>query len=111
MDITTETIGAVAVLAVLGRVDSVTAKPFEERLLGIIGDGLPALIVDFTGVDYISSAGLRVLLVAAKRSKAMHCKFALCALPAAVHEVFEISGFGAIIAIHADRAGALAAAG
>jgi anti-sigma B factor antagonist len=110
MDLTTTKIGAATVVAAVGRIDSITAKPLEENLLGVIQEGPPALVVDFTGVDYISSAGLRVLLVAAKKSKAAQCKFALCSLQPAVREVFEISGFGTIIAIHADRAGALAAA-
>jgi anti-anti-sigma factor len=51
-----------------------------------------------------------VLLVAAKQSKAAQCKFAICSLKSQVREVFDISGFGSIIAIHPDRAAALAAA-
>jgi anti-anti-sigma factor len=111
MDLTTTRIGAATVVAASGRIDSVTAKPFEERLLAVIQDAPTSLVVDFAGVDYISSAGLRVLLVAAKRSKAAQCSFALCALRPSVREVFDISGFGSIMAIHADRDGALAAAG
>ena len=53
---------------------------------------------------------LRVLLVAAKQSKAVHCKLALCSLKAQVRDVFDISGFGTIIALHPDRDSALAAA-
>ncbi len=110
MDLTTVKIGTATVLDAAGRIDSTTAKALEEKLLGVIKEGLPALIVDFAGVDYISSAGLRVLLVAAKQSKAAHCKFALCSLKAQVRNVFDISGFGTIIALHPDRESALAAA-
>ncbi len=53
---------------------------------------------------------MRVLLVAAKQSKAVHCKLALCSLKAQVRDVFDISGFGTIIALHPDRDSALAAA-
>lgn len=110
MDLTTVKIGAATVLGAVGRIDSGTAKAFEEKLLGLIKEAPPALIVDFADVDYISSAGLRVLLVAAKQSKAAHCKFALCSLKAQVRDVFDISGFGTIIALHPDRDSALAAA-
>jgi anti-anti-sigma factor len=110
MELTTAKIGGVSVLDAAGRIDSVTAKSLEEKLLGLITEAPPALVVDFSNVDYISSAGLRVLLVVAKQSKAAHCKFALCSLKAKVREVFDISGFDTIMAIHPDRASALAAA-
>jgi len=110
MELTTVKIGSVSVLDAAGRIDSVTAKSLEEKLLSLVREAPPALILDFTKVDYISSAGLRVLLVAAKQSKAARCKFALCSLKAQVRDVFDISGFGTIIAIHPDRASALAAA-
>ena len=110
MDLTTVKIGAATVLDAVGRIDSATAKALEEKLLGLIKEAPSALIVDFAGVNYISSAGLRVLLVAAKQSKAAHCKFALCSLKAQVRDVFDISGFGTIIALHPDRDSALAAA-
>jgi anti-sigma B factor antagonist len=110
MELTTVKIGAVSVLDAAGRIDSTTAKPLEEKLLALIKEAPPALVVDFAKVDYISSAGLRVLLVAAKQSKAAQCKFAICSLKSQVREVFDISGFGSIIAIHPDRAAALAAA-
>jgi anti-sigma B factor antagonist len=109
MDLTSVKIGAATVLDALGRIDGVTAKALEEKLLGLIKEGPHALIIDFARVDYISSAGLRVLLVAAKQSKAAHCKFALCSLKAQVRDVFDISGFGTIIALHPDRDRALAA--
>ena len=103
-------IGAEPVGSRLDDVERVTAKALEEKLLGLLKEGPHALIIDFARVDYISSAGLRVLLVAAKQSKAAQCKFALCSLKAQVREVFDISGFGTIITIHPDRASALAAA-
>jgi len=110
MDLTSMKIGAATVLDAVGRIDSVTAKALEEKLLGLLKEGPQALIIDFARVDYISSAGLRVLLMAAKQSKAAHCKFALCSLKAQVRDVFDISGFGTIIALHPDRDSAVAAA-
>src|SRR5437667_12574008 len=110
MDLTSMKIGAATVLDAVGRIDSVTSKGLEEKLFGLLKEGPQALIIDFARVDYISSAGLRVLLMAAKQSKAAHCKFALCSLKAQVRDVFDISGFGTIIALHPDRDSAVAAA-
>jgi anti-anti-sigma factor len=111
MELTTAKIGPVSVVDAAGRIDSVTAKSLEEKLLGLIREAPSALVVDFAKVDYVSSAGLRVLLVAAKHSKAAHCNFALCSLKAQVRQVFDISGFDTIMAILPDRASALAAVG
>jgi len=110
MDLTSVKIGTATVLDAVGRIDSVTAKALEDKLVGLIKEGPRALIIDFARVDYISSAGLRVLLVAAKQSKAVHCKLALCSLKAQVRDVFDISGFGTIITLLPDRDSALAAA-
>ena len=68
-----------------------------------------ALILDFEQVSYISSAGLRVLLVTAKTLQGNGAELSLCSLDDPIREVFGISGFDSIIPIHASRAEALAA--
>lgn len=68
-----------------------------------------SLLIDLRELVYVSSAGLRVILMAAKRVRAKGGRIALCGLQPQVAEVFEISGFGAIVPIHADRESALAA--
>lgn len=100
MDINQETRGAVTIVAPQGRVDSNTAKAFEERILGILDGGAKSVVIDLGGLAYISSAGLRVLLMAAKRAKSQQVKLALCALTDNVRSVFDMSGFGQLFQIH-----------
>ena len=92
-----------------GRVDSNTCKPFEESLMARITSGATRVVVDLAELDYISSAGLRVLLMGAKRQKAVGARFALCSLKSHIREVFEVGGFTQILEIHQDRSAALRA--
>lgn len=111
LEITLETENAVQVLKMIGRLDSNTSPQLEKDLLGRVNEGGAQLVVDFTQLDYISSAGLRVLLMAAKRSKQTNGKLALCCLKDHIREVFEISGFFGILTICPSRAEAVAAMG
>jgi anti-anti-sigma factor len=90
-----------------GRVDSRSAGSFESELLGRIEGGEKRVIVDFSDTDYISSAGLRVLLMAAKRLKGDDASFRLCSLKSQIQTVFKASGFDRILSIHADLERAL----
>lgn len=108
MKVQQEQHGAVMVVSATGRVDSSTAKTFENAVIGAIGAGDCQLLLDLGGVDYMSSAGLRVLLMAAKRAKAGGGRFVLCSLNPRVQEVIEIAGFTSVLDIRTDRAGALA---
>ncbi len=87
------------VLAIEGRIDSVTSGTLEGKLLATLETGTKRLVLDFTAVDYISSAGLRVLLMAAKKMPGLEGKLALAALSANVREVFDIAGFTEIFTI------------
>lgn len=89
-----------------GRLDTATAAQAETTLLGLLEAG--PVVADMEGVRYVSSAGLRVLLKAAKAAKGKGVAFSVCGLQPAVREVFEISGFDRIIPSHASRADALA---
>ena len=111
MDIGESKENAVFVLERKGRLDSANARSFEERVLGALEQGETALLIDFDKLDYISSAGLRVLLLGAKRLQQSGGTIALCALNTSIREVFEISGFFTIFTVHNDRAAALAAMG
>ena len=82
-----------------GRLDSNTAVGFEEKLFECIEDGNQKLILDFKDLDYISSAGLRVILKATKNLKNADGKLVLCAMQDYVKEVFEISGFDSFLPI------------
>ncbi len=98
---------SVLVLNPLGRIDGTNAKAFEEALLGRIEAGDKNILMNFEGINYISSAGLRVLLMAAKRTSQAAGKLALCAVQDHIQEVFKFSGFSEIIPIHDDRPAAL----
>ncbi|WP_366657409.1 STAS domain-containing protein [Fodinicurvata sp. EGI_FJ10296] len=99
MDITEHQLGTGVVLEPQGRIDSSTSKSFEERLMQALDRGPTAVIVDLSNVEYVSSAGLRVLLVAAKKIKSAGNQLILCGLSSHIREVFDISGFSAIFVI------------
>ena len=99
--------GAVTVAAFEGRLDTATAAAAEAKLLALLEEG--GVIADLEGVRYVSSAGLRVLLKAAKQAKTAGKAFSVCGLQPPVREVFEISGFDKIIPAYGTRAEALAA--
>ncbi|MDF2095506.1 STAS domain-containing protein [Aquibaculum arenosum] len=100
--------GDVLILSIQGRLDSNTSKQLDEVLTNQV-QNRPAVVLDFSGLEYISSAGLRVLLKGAKQARASNGKLALCSLSPHVREVFDISGFSNIFSIQADRQTALAA--
>ena len=106
-----ETHGTATVFIASGRLDFSAAAGFQSQLEALIGaaDGAPALIVDCAELEYVSSAGLRAFLLAARNCQRGGRYFAACALQHAVREVFEVSGFGRLIPLHADRTTALAA--
>ena len=104
-------------VSVEGRLDFSAAVEFQQQLehaleqaLAGAGASSPAVIVDCAALGYVSSAGLRAFLLAAKSAQRLAITFALCALQPAVREVFELSGFSRIMPVHADRASALAQA-
>lgn len=107
MTMTIENQGDLAVVALTGRLDSTNAAETEARILAQIESGHPRIVVDASGLDYLSSAGLRVFLVVAKRVKAAGGGLALHSLTDHVREVFEISGFVNVLTVCASREEAL----
>ena len=87
MKVETSYAGSIAVAEVDGRIDSANAKEFDEELSAIIGKGVSSLVIDCGGLSYISSAGLRVLLIAIRRTNEAGGGLALCAVPDHVREV------------------------
>ncbi len=104
---TVEESGALIALAE-GRIDSSNARDFDDALRKIIGESQEAFVIDFQALTYISSAGLRVILMTAKALQKLEREFMVCSLSEAVRELFEISGFDKIIHVHETRANALA---
>jgi stage II sporulation protein AA (anti-sigma F factor antagonist) len=89
----------ISVVRPQGRLDSVTTAVFERDLLRNIDSGATRVLIDFSKLDYISSAGLRSVLLAAKRIRASGGRMSLCSLNRQIAEVFDISGFSSILDI------------
>ena len=98
--------GAITVAVFEGRLDTATATAAEHKLMALLREG--SVVADLAGVSYVSSAGLRVLLKAAKQAKTARFSFSICATQTAVREVFEMSGFDKIIPAYATRDEAVA---
>ena len=104
MDITEEKRGSITLLQVQGRIDASTSSRLKTVLLTAIDNGAKQLVVDFSQVDYISSAGLQVLLVAGKKLKQQNGKIVFAALKKNIREVFDIAGFSSIFpAFHSQE--------
>ena len=99
MEITARKEKGAIVVAVKGRMDAITAPDFEKHLGDLIAAGERKFIVDLSELEYISSAGLRSILVIAKRLKADHGDIRFAGMRGAVEEVFKISGFHSIFKI------------
>jgi len=91
--------GSVIILELSGRLDASTSSILEKKVMEFLDSGEKYFILDFKNLDYISSAGLRVLLMAAKKSNGAGGKVALSCLKEHVKEVFDIAGFTAIFPI------------
>lgn len=96
-------VGAASVAEPVGRIDAASADELETRLLALLGGGAARLVVDMHAVDYISSAGLRVLLRLARKARERSSRVVLCDLTPAVRQVFELAGFLELFELEASR--------
>lgn len=99
MEILEENHGGINIFKLNGRLDSNTSQGFEKKIFQAIDDGSKNMIIDFKDLDYISSAGLRVILKATKALKREEGKMLLCDMQDYVKEVFEIAGFDSFLPI------------
>ncbi len=112
MQVTTKHYADVLVVAVEGRVDYVNADEFRAALMPHLKScraGGDKVVLDISRLDYISSAGLRVLMIAAKEAHAAQGKLVAAGLQPVVREIFEISRFTLVIETHDSLLGALRA--
>ena len=109
MEIQKERVGDVYVVTVNGRLDGIYSTAFANQVGELITGENPKILIDFTDIDFVTSAGLRALLLLIKKAKATGSVFALCGVNEQVREVLDISGFTAMFSIHAGRAEGLAA--
>ncbi len=90
-----------------GRLDTKTSHEFEKKLLEHLGAGQRRFVIDLATLEYLSSAGLRVLLMLAKKISGTEGALALCSMSDHVREVFEIAGFMSVFTVRGTRAEAI----
>lgn len=108
MSVTREKNGEILLVSPAGQINSANAAELETQLLQWVEEGEHKWVLDMSGVEYISSAGLRVVLLLAKRLKQQGGRVVLCSLQPHVLEVFDISGFLSILDVADSRDAALA---
>ncbi|MFT5375790.1 MAG: anti-sigma B factor antagonist [Candidatus Latescibacterota bacterium] len=107
MEISIQDKGEAKVAVFEGNLDTNTASAAENKLNELIQGGASKILVDFGQLAYISSAGLRVLLVTTKKLKGSGGELRICGLNETVQEVFDISGFSTIFSVFASEDEAL----
>ena len=111
MSIATETTELAVIARPMGRVDYEASTSFQRDLESLVAQAGAAglrLVVNCASISYVSSAGLRAFLVAARAAKSAGVGFAVCTLGPAVREVFDVSGFSSVIRVADSEADALA---
>jgi anti-anti-sigma factor len=108
MEISTRTMNDIHIVGINGSLDS-TTSPEAKKSIDAVLVGAKKVLLDFSQLDYISSAGLRVLLGTAKHLRGSGGKLGLFGLNQSVREVFEISGFSSILSVYQSEPEALGA--
>lgn len=104
MQIDQEHAEGVSILSLKGRLDELATTEVESVFTTTLNDEAGGLILDLSGVEYVSSSGLRILLMLSKAMKKQQRTLKLCHLSPFVAEVFEISNFSAMFEIYDDIA-------
>jgi anti-sigma B factor antagonist len=102
MDLAAKRFADAVVLFPSGRIDHATADQFRDAIAPHVGPptaGRDRVVIDMTGVEYISSVGLRVLMMASKQAKTHGRTLAVCGLQPVVREIFEISRFNLVLKV------------
>ena len=107
LEVTEERGDVALVLLPTGSLDGGNVHHFESLVMGHVNNGERRLIVDFSGLNFISSAGLRVFVIAARALRASDGRIILCGMKHHVEDVFRVSGIYRVIDIKASRAEAL----
>ncbi len=107
MEVIVKEVNEISVMMFEGNLDTNTAPQAQEQIDQLIDGGSSKVLINFESLNYISSAGLRVLLVTAKKLKASSGDLKICGLNQTVQEVFDISGFSSILSVVATEEDAL----
>ena len=107
MEISVTTKGSIAVMNFEGHLDTNSSPDAQKSLDELFGSGTLKILMNFTKVDFVSSAGLRILLGAAQELQKAGGELRVCNLNEDVMEVFDISGFSTILMVFKDESEAL----
>ncbi len=99
--------GEVKIVRIEGELNTLTSPDAEAQLTRLIDAGARKIVVNFEQLDYISSAGLYILLATAKQLRVGGGELRVCSLNDLVQEVFEMSGFDSILSVSKNEAAAL----
>ncbi len=107
MKLTVGHAGEVKIVRIEGELNTLTSPDAEAQLTLLIDAGATKVVVNFERLDYISSAGLYILLATAKQLRVSGGELRVCSLSDLVQEVFHISGFDSIVSVSKNEAEAL----
>ncbi len=109
MDIKVREKGDTSIVEIAGRIDTVTSPDAEVAINKVLDGGCSKIIINLGETEYMSSSGLRVLLVTAKKISAISGKLKICQPNPVVKEILDISGFSTILDVHETESSALSA--
>ena len=95
--------GNVLILRISGRLDSLSSQEMEARIEKLIAQGETRILLDFTGVDYLSSAGMRMILATYKKVQGVLGQFALCSVGDGVMDILKMSGFDTLLHVYPTK--------
>jgi len=99
MDLAEERQGDILILTIKGRLDAISSPTAEKHVFELINEGSNKLVLNLGGVEYLSSAGMRMLLSTTKKLKGQAGKLVLCSVTPNVMDVLKISGFDHVLDI------------
>jgi anti-anti-sigma factor len=102
-----ECVRGIPVIAITGRLDTISAPLFDAQAAPLLAEARGQILLDFSGLTYVSSAGLGSIMHIAKCTAASGGRTGICAVPAHLLELIEISGFQPMLDIYPDRETAL----
>ena len=108
MDIVVEEKGEVIVVRLKGRLDAASSPQLEKMLSSIIDGGHFKVLLDLSNVEYLSSAGMRLMLAISKRLQNLEGKVVACSLSDEVMEVIKMAGFNQVIEFYPGEVESLA---
>lgn len=91
--------GDLLIIRITGRLDAISSPIAEKKIFDFINNGQHKLLIDFTGIDYLSSAGMRMLLSVSKKLKSLSGKLVLFSITTNVMDILRMSGFDHVLEI------------